>query len=281
MSTRVVGWVVVLALTWCVGARPAHACSYGNEYLGANPPTASTLPSGEVYVASLYHSSPGLLDDFHVTNAAGDEIPVTVTPVGDAVLLRFDSTGAEQVSVFGELGLGGEGSLATYDVSPDAPDLSVPTAPTVVVNGTTCSVCPDIGDSCCSRPDGEGAFSTSVSVNATQEGTILGWTNDGVHLAGVLTRTTYASVPVYSAPGARLPPGADIVAMSVAGVMSSSVTWALGDTGPCEGEPPVESPTPTLKEGCVASPGSSSHGAGVCLSLGFLLLLSRRRARSR
>lgn len=273
MSARVVTWVVMVGLAWGVGAPPARACSYGNAFIGARPPDHSTLPSGEVYVALLYAFSPGALDHFRVANADGDDIPVTAVSVGDAVLLHFDPTGAEEVSIFGSLGQGGDGLLVSYEVSLDAPDLSVPALPVVAVGETTCEACPEPRDSCCSRPDTDGRLSTSVNILTTQGGMILGWTNDGEHLAGVLTQTTYESMPAYAGPGTRLSPGADIVAMSVAGVMSSSVTWPLGDTGPCQ----VEYPTPTVKEGCVASPGGSGKAPGMAFAVGFLLLFARRR----
>ena len=126
------------------------------------------------------------------------------------------ASGADEVSVFGDLGQGGDGLLATYDVSAAAPDLSVPASPVVVLGEATCEACPEPLDSCCSRGDTEGRLTTAVTITTTQPGMILGWTNDGEHLAGVLTHTTYDSAPAYSGPRTRLPNGADIVAMSVA-----------------------------------------------------------------
>ena len=229
-----------------------------------------------MYVALRYAFPPQSLEGFHVTNANGDDIPVSVTAVGDAVLLRFDASGADEVSVFGDLGQGGDGLLATYDVSAAAPDLSVPASPVVVLGEATCEACPEPLDSCCSRGDTEGRLTTAVTITTTQPGMILGWTNDGTHLAGVLTQGTYQSAPAYGGPGIGLPVGADIVAMSVAGVLSPAVSWTLEESGPCEA-PEEVAPTPTLKEGCAVSPGNQSHAAIVCVSLGLLLVLRRRR----
>lgn len=276
MSMRMVTWVAIAGLAWTVGAQPVRACSYANEYLGANPPSESTLPSGEVYVALRYSFAHQPTEAFHVINGDGDEIPVTVAAVAGAFLLQFDTTGAEQVSIVETLGESDEEVLATYDVSLDAPDADVPTAPIVALGEATCEACPEPLDSCCSRHDTEGRLTTPVSITRTQEGTILGWTNDGTHLAGVLTQGTYQSAPAYGGPGIGLPVGVDIVAMSVAGVLSPAVSWTLEESGPCEA-PEEVAPTPTLKEGCAVSPGSQSHAAIVCVSLGLLLVLRRRR----
>ena len=69
MSMRMVTWLAIAGLAWTLVAQPVRACSYANEYLGANPPSESTLPSGEVW---RFHRS-GLADPERLAAPPDDE----------------------------------------------------------------------------------------------------------------------------------------------------------------------------------------------------------------
>lgn len=285
--------VMVVALAWFAGASSARACRTGGEFRNAIPASGSELPSGQVYVALAYSSQYPRLAGFRVENELGDELAVTFVRRGDAQLLQLDTTGSSQVTIFELNGL--DESMAhaimraTYHVSGDAPDPTMPAPPVITLGEVSCSPCPAHlqGGSCC--PNFVTRLSTEVTFLAVQSDTILGWLDGDGQLVGVITHSTYESADGYSGRPTLPPEGAPIVAMSVAGVMSAPVTWAVEESGPCSldlpdaGPPDVGLPGERgpLGKGCAASPGAPTGSTAAFLALGVLVFLRRRRAPSR
>jgi hypothetical protein len=286
-SSRAVRLAAATALAWFAATPSARACLVGSDFLHAVPASGSTLPSGEVYVALAYSFIQPRVTGFRVENELGADIPVTFTVRGDALLLQLDTTGSSEVTVFELFEVEDvfmESTMrAMYDVSPDAPDPSTPTPPAISLGEVTCDACPPHlrGSSCCS-PARAGQLSTKVTFLPAESDTILGWLDADGQVAGVITRTTYESADGYVFRPTLPPEGASIVAMSVAGVMSAPVTWAVEESGPCEVEPPDEpdaGPGPaSAGKGCAASPAGGLGGVGPLFVLGLLLCLRRRRA---
>lgn len=286
---RVVSVLTVVALSGFAGLPSARACRIQNDFLHAIPPSGGTLPSGEVHVALAYSyaSNQLRLTGFRVENQLGDDVPVTFAQRGDAWLLQLDTTGSSEVTVF-EFLESPEGSVrstmrATYTVSTDAPDPSAPTPPTISLGEVTCDPCPPVfvGSSCCNPGD---QLSTKVTFLATDSGTILGWVDGDGQLVGVITRATYESADSYSFAPTLPPQGASIVAMSVAGVMSTPVTWAVEEAGPCQGGLPDAGRADAswidddpADKGCAASPSGSTGTWATLVALGLLTLVRRRR----
>ena len=271
---RALMFVGAFCLAWCAAAVPARACSFFSRLTGVSPSSTTALPSGEVFIVIQYDGRVAWsLDDYAVTNELGDEVPVTVSDGGSAVVLRFDTTGAEEVSVFGVGGSGIPASvLASYEVSLDAPDPRVPSSPRVTIGETTCSACSEPLNSCCARNHTEGRLSTSVSFERTEDDTVLVWLTGSGQVAGVVSPGTYASTPAHYSPLSIPPLGTPIVAMTVAGVVSVPATWAVPETGPCD----VESPSGP-GEGCSVASGRGGPSATGLFALGLALWSVRRR----
>ncbi|MEZ4328325.1 MAG: MYXO-CTERM sorting domain-containing protein [Polyangiales bacterium] len=282
LSTGVSLAAGLLSLACCAVATPARACSLAAPFSHATPDDGESLPSGEVLVALHYHVGvPGGVDAFHVEDAEGEPISVSVTILPGAALLRFDTSSTTEVTVYGPDAFASDEPLATYAIDADMPDTTPPSAPTVALGQAACTACTEPRDSCCERPDTSGRLDTTVRFTLTQPGTIIGWVNGAGELLGILDpRAAYHSAPTFTGDARTPPASAPVVAMNVAGVMSTPVTWALVEQGACDANPDPDPPNgdPMANgEGCRAAPPGPSRAALLAVSAALVVLFGRRR----
>lgn len=264
---------VVAATLGAAVATPSatRACSWAITFEQSVPPSGSTLPEGVVQVALFFGGGyPADQDTFEVHGPDGEPLPVTPVRVQGGVLLRFDTTGVDEISIHGPRGTfsGESDELVTFDVAPPLEEEGVPPAPSVTVDAPTCAVCPSPLDSCCVHHDTDGRWNSVVHAS-TSEGHLVGWLNDQGRLAGIFPGA-FQTDPEFLGPYAlpRVRSDVRLVAISVRGQLSTAVDWDVSKSGPCH-----------AGGGCAAAGRGSS---ATPLASGLLMaLLGTRRWRRR